>query len=1769
MRKIQRVNMSLCSKNYIKSHCLMHSFLLLFFFIAVSVSVSATEWSDVTGSYIVNSSYADGTSNGWTVKKSVSVSVAEVQSGVLIFTNKNKSAGTVFEAYQEVTGVPNGKYRLGVQGYYRCGSFNSASFKHEYDSESLNAELYANNSSVPLMSIMLGGVKTNVAGSVTEDGEFYFPESASSIDYFFNTLGRYHNYVEFEVTDGRIRFGVKTDTKVNADVTAFDSWTLEYEGKTTKLQSLKFEKSMVNLIVGESSKLGIITNPETVESKKFVWTVDNKSVASVSTEGVVTALSNGTTKVTCRDEISGLSASCTVTVSSSTVSSSNVIINEIQASNIDQFVDPSFNYGGWVELYNPSDKGVDLGGCYIMDHKGNEFHLRKDFGIIHAGGFLNLWFDHNSFYGDARNQIDFKLDLDGGTIIICDSQKKEVTRFAYPAAIRRTSYARKVDGAGIWGVTSTPSPLASNNASVWVNTQIDAPVVNTDAQLFTGSLSVKVTIPAGQTLMYTTDGSTPTLTNGQKSTNGSFTVTNTATYRFRLFQEGYIPSEVVTRSYIKKDKDYVFSVVSVVTENKNLYSDEMGLFVKGTDNGRPGNGKKYNCNWNMDWERPVNFEYIKKDGSGRYNIMAYNQEVDLEMCGGWSRAWDPHSFKIKANSLYGKKFLDYPFFSEKPYIKNQVLQLRNAGNDHLYRFKDVALQEIVKRSGLYIDTQAWEPVHVFVNGNYHGVLNMREPNNRNYAYSNYGISNSYLDQFEMSPDSAYIQKFGTKDKFLEWLEKSKGVANDAIYKDICDNIVDIDEYINYMCVELYLGGTDWPQNNVKGFRARKDVSNGHDDGRFHFVLFDLDGCLVTTFPFNNLMDKHDHLFKPLLGVDPDGNDFNEKQIQQKIEFVTIFLNMLNNETFRKKFVDSYCIITGSVFEPSRCKAIIDELCAKMNQGLKLEMVKEYKKGNGEQEQDTNFDLSDENGEYTIRPGDATPSADFLRAALTANRQSSLISTMSTFLSLKNPQTVSLSSNVEGAKLLINGIEVPTDKFSGTLYPPVTVKAVAPAGYDFVGWRSPSSDAYVDVFGTNSNWRYYDAGALTGSIWKSNMDSYRESPAPFCSAKASKTVLKDDAKTAYFSKTFNLDASQITSDLKLSFGYADGFVVYVNGKEALRHNMADGTVSYSSHAIKNVSQKCEFGSAILPKSLFVKGKNIIAVEVHLAENSASAMYWDAALLYKSSSANGIVSTSPEYPLSFSEYNLVAMYAQQDDDNLLASSTTPIKINEVGAGNDIYINEYFKKEDWIELYNTTDTPLDVAGLYISDSEKDPTMYKIEANPAVNTVIEPHGFLVIWADGMIAATQPHATFALKNADDKKVIITSSEDFINNNFSYFAAHPEFVRFADAITYKAHAYNQSCGRYPDGGDTFYVMNRPTIGKPNSLISYDRKVGEDNGYMDVVETFPFSLSNGWNWISHPLASPFSINVFDGYATRIVGQTLESVYDTKKKTMVGPLTSLKPSTLYKVNVSEEHPFRVDGTLTSSKVVALKKGWNWIGYPCKSDQSLSDALEGSLLEDGDMIVGQIGISQYSSGRGWAGTLRTLSSGEGFMYRSMSAKAIKFVQPSEAEPQMMNLAKSRNVSFQHFDYDRHAYPNVMGVIAKIDAADELLASGEYHVAAYSDGECRGEGECIDGVVYITMYGEGGEPLTFELEDADGYTYYIIEEMDFVSDVLGTCQTPVKLTVEREATGITSLKQKDLCVGYYNMSGLYVGNTVKNLRPGVYVAKYASGKVGKIMIK
>jgi len=683
-----------------------------------------------------------------------------------------------------------------------------------------------------------------------------------------------------------------------------------------------------------------------------------------------------------------------------------LVINEVMTANIDMFLDPSFNYGNWIELYNTTHQDIDISGWYLSNDSTDtrQCPLGNRARVVKADSMLTLWFGHVDDY--CPDQIDFDLKYDGGVVLLSDDNGNPVCKVEYDVIPARISYARKTDGGNEWGMTGYPTPGKTNSTSKFAVEQLAAPVVNVDSKLFTDQFYFNVTIPEGATLYYTKDGSTPTDDNPNKKTSsGSHTVSDTKVYRFRLYKEGMLPSPVTTRSYIRTTNDYGVPVVSIVTANDNLYSTEYGLWKKGP-HGKAGNGQTDLCNWNRDWDRPVNIEVIDVNGK-----MVINQEAEITPSGRYSRAYNPRPFKVKAKKRYGyDNYFAFTPFPDKPYNKYQSIKLRGGGNNFKARLKDAALQQIMIRSGWDIDCQSYQPVHHYVNGVYKGVINFREPNNKDFAYSNYGFDEDEVDCFKLDHNfgnGGFVLTEGSRAPWDEWVQLAKTAGQEASYQRICE-IVDIDEFANYMAAEFYLGNEDWPRNNIKVFR------HNTPDGRYRFVVLDLDHSFgsptraTSINPFSSF----------------DSQEYYDNGGYKSV-MVTLFHNMLQNSTFRKKFIDSYCIAAGSVFDPDRVKSIVKELADRAAREMAF----------------NNESPSDDANLIT-----GTITADYRQ-----NRIDQLVNWSYSSLGRTTKATKTITTNLPQAVLTLNGMIIPTNKFVGQVFLPVKVKAIAPNGYTFAGW----------------------------------------------------------------------------------------------------------------------------------------------------------------------------------------------------------------------------------------------------------------------------------------------------------------------------------------------------------------------------------------------------------------------------------------------------------------------------------------------------------------------------------------------------------------------------------------------------------------------------------------------------------------------------------------------------------------------------------------------
>lgn len=156
----------------------------------------------------------------------------------------------------------------------------------------------------------------------------------------------------------------------------------------------------------------------------------------------------------------------------STLLSVVLVINELMASNAGEVISPAINFDSWIEIYNPSDQAVNLGGMYLSNDANNlkRWCMPSDIGSVPAKGFKVVWLGSGS---ENALQAPFKLDCDGGTIYLSDTGGSLITSQEYPEALSRTAWARKTDGGNNWGWTSTPTPRSptlrpSSPTSVWM-----------------------------------------------------------------------------------------------------------------------------------------------------------------------------------------------------------------------------------------------------------------------------------------------------------------------------------------------------------------------------------------------------------------------------------------------------------------------------------------------------------------------------------------------------------------------------------------------------------------------------------------------------------------------------------------------------------------------------------------------------------------------------------------------------------------------------------------------------------------------------------------------------------------------------------------------------------------------------------------------------------------------------------------------------------------------------------------------------------------------------------------------------------------------------------------------------------------------------------------------------------------------------------------------------------------------------------------------------
>ncbi|MCF8357297.1 MAG: CotH kinase family protein [Prolixibacteraceae bacterium] len=411
---------------------------------------------------------------------------------------------------------------------------------------------------------------------------------------------------------------------------------------------------------------------------------------------------------------------------------------------------------------------------------------------------------------NKRPHTHFRIDNDGEIIYLYNVDGELVdnsTEVSLPSDI---SYGRYEDGEENWAyfTTSTPGAENRNPSSELIS---DTVYFSLEAGVYSPSEFVELSAKATEgVIRYTTDGSVPTAASGQYTS--PIQIVKTTVVRAKFFRNDHRDNPVFTNTYLMRPNNGL-PVVSLSTEPENFWDYYEGILVEGPN--AESAAPHYGANYWQDWEKPVNIELFDADA-----VRRISQGAGVKVYGSWSRANPSKSLALYARSQYGKGSFEYKLFHDRANDDFESFILRNAGNDWPYTYiRDGLISELA--SGMGMERLAFQPASVYLNGEYWGMLNLREKPNEHYFADNYGVDPDDLNLLEN--ESSLLR--GTNQDYivLRNFINTNELQTEDNYEQVT-SMMDINCFTDYQILQIYVHNGDWPGNNIKFWKTNDPLS---------------------------------------------------------------------------------------------------------------------------------------------------------------------------------------------------------------------------------------------------------------------------------------------------------------------------------------------------------------------------------------------------------------------------------------------------------------------------------------------------------------------------------------------------------------------------------------------------------------------------------------------------------------------------------------------------------------------------------------------------------------------------------------------------------------------------------------------------------------------------------------------------------------------------------------------------------------------------------
>lgn len=607
-----------------------------------------------------------------------------------------------------------------------------------------------------------------------------------------------------------------------------------------------------------------------------------------------------------------------------------VIINEFLALNSKNIQDEDGDYSDWLELYNPGSESINLEGWTITDNAGKLEKWVFPAVSIGAGEYLVIFAsDKNRVNPSGQLHTNFKLSGGGEYLGLYEPGKILSDEYApvFPPQQSNISYGYYMGQAAFF---NTPTPGAEN---VFTG-QVLSPIFSIERGYFDNPFTVSLTVadPAAK-IYYTTDGTRPSESSTLYSSPVS--ITTTTPLSAICIKDG-ISSTIITNTYLfikdivnqptnpagypdrwghlnygigaykageKAPADYemdpeicnhsdyknliedaflAIPTLSIVTNAGYIFSDSRdpdtgGIYIYTGDSGNPKDqgGNKLGDGW----ERPTSIEFFEPSTGKQFQI-----NCGLRLHGGNSRKpynTGKHSFRVHFKKQYGAGNLNYDLFDDETASDKFGHLIFRAG----YNFSWVTNNDKERAGAQYIidsfskKTQSEMGhhavhdrfAHLYVNGLYWGLYDISERVRNKFTAEYMGGDE---DDYDVIDDDGLVEGELTAYNQMLSLAKS-GKYNDLLSQ----NLLNIENFIDYMLLNFYVGNNDWGKNNW--YTARNRVNPGLG---FQYFSWDAENAL-SDINNNKILDFEGPLREILFGSSKTATNGG---LSQNSEFKLLF-----------------------------------------------------------------------------------------------------------------------------------------------------------------------------------------------------------------------------------------------------------------------------------------------------------------------------------------------------------------------------------------------------------------------------------------------------------------------------------------------------------------------------------------------------------------------------------------------------------------------------------------------------------------------------------------------------------------------------------------------------------------------------------------------------------------------------------------------------------------------------------------------------------------